>query len=195
MGRRHRYLSGSAGCIWPAARPGVRGARCPPSAPPSAASGAPPPAVPRGPQRPPEARAAPGRPPPAPPSARTGTRRCSWLRRAKAGPVNEKVGRPQALAEGRGTPGTEKGAPSERAELQTRQAGASSRACQALTGAEWPQHARPGAPHLVFRGTTPGARAGGHRPCLLPCLAEGMSSVFLFFQEERLSSPDWKARD
>ena len=82
--RQPAYLSEPAGCTWPAARPGVLGARRPPSAPPSAASGAPPPpAAPEGPWGPREASAAPGRPPPGPPSASTGTRRGSWLRGAE----------------------------------------------------------------------------------------------------------------
>lgn len=88
----HPYLSGPAGCTWPAARPGALGARRPPSALPSAASGAPPPrAAPLGPPGPPQVWAAPGRPPPVPPAARTGTRRRSWLQRAKRRGVNEKV--------------------------------------------------------------------------------------------------------
>lgn len=93
MGRWHRYLSGHAGCIWSAVRPGKLGARRPSSALPSAASGAPPrPAAPQDPRGPPEAPAAPGRPPPVPPSARTGTRRCSWLRRAKGSGCESKGG-------------------------------------------------------------------------------------------------------
>lgn len=92
------YLSGPAGCIWPAARPGALGAHHPPSALPSAVSGAPPhPAAPQGLRGPREAPAAPGRPPPVPPPTRTGTRRCSWLRRAKGATVNEKVKQLYAL--------------------------------------------------------------------------------------------------
>lgn len=92
-GRRHRYLSGPAGCIWPAARPGALGARRPSCALLSAASGAPPsPAAPQGPRGPWETRAAPGRRQPAPPSARTSTRRYSWLRRAKRSACERKGG-------------------------------------------------------------------------------------------------------
>lgn len=102
-GRRHRYLSGPAGCIWPAARPGALGARRPSCALLSAASGAPPsPAAPQGPRGPRETRAAPGRRQPARPSARTSTRRYSWLRRAKRSGCERKGG---AAARSRGASG------------------------------------------------------------------------------------------
>lgn len=130
-----QYLSGPAGCTWPAVLPDALGAHRPPSARPSAASGAPPPpAAPLGPPGRSQVRAARGRPPPVPPAARTGTRRGSWLRRAKGrGRERLVAGASQALAEAWGNWGREKRAPSKRAGPQARHTGAHTRAHQAPT--------------------------------------------------------------
>lgn len=151
-GRRHRYLSGPAGCIWPAARPGALAARRPSCALLSAASGAPPsPAAPQGPRGPRETQAAPGRRQPAPPSARTSTRRYSWLRRAKRSRCERKGGAAACSRGGSGRTGYRKrGLSPKPRSLRLARRGASTRARQAQTGARWAQGARPGAHRLSF---------------------------------------------